>query len=86
MLRFISALKPGELANIPTSQVRSVQLKDFQNSLSRVRPSLTAASLDSYIEWNRRFGDSNMIADTNTVDTKTAVESIGAKLASLFTP
>ncbi len=75
---YFLALKPGELTSIPQSSVRPLKLRDFQDSLTRVRPSLTTASLQSYSDWNNRFGDIQHASSTG------AGETFQSKITSLF--
>jgi spastin len=44
------------IRNVSPSQVRPVTLKDFQNSLSQIRPSVSMDSLKAYELWNQQFG------------------------------
>nr|VZI16603.1 unnamed protein product [Spirometra erinaceieuropaei] len=59
----IRELKPGQLQHIPKAALRPVMLKDFTDSLQRIRPSLTSQSLQSYAKWNSSFGE-NRSAET----------------------
>ncbi len=79
---YFLALKPGELTSIPQSSVRPLKLRDFQDSLTRVRPSLTTASLQSYSDWNNRFGDIQHASSTGAA--ATAGETFQSKITSLF--
>lgn len=38
-------------------QMRNIQMKDFEHSLKRIRPSVSPATLTMYTRWNKDFGD-----------------------------
>ena len=40
-----------------TQTIRPIELRDFMDSLKRVRHSLSLASLTSFEKWNREYGD-----------------------------
>lgn len=51
------ALQQGiEITNLKKEEMRPVTLKDFENALQEVRPSVSLNELDTYEEWNRQFG------------------------------
>lgn len=39
------------------SQVRNIKIKDFDDSLKRIKPSVSSATLVTYTKWNEDFGD-----------------------------
>ena len=39
------------------SQVRSIGLDDFRNSLQKIRRSVPTSTLEKYESWNREYGD-----------------------------
>ncbi|KAK0589058.1 hypothetical protein LWI29_009112 [Acer saccharum] len=51
------ALKQGiEITKLQKEDMRPVTLKDFENSLKEVRPSVSLNELGVYDEWNNQFG------------------------------
>lgn len=39
------------------SQMRNIKMKDFEDSLKRIKPSVSPATLNMYTKWNKDFGD-----------------------------
>lgn len=39
------------------SQMRNIKMKDFEDSLKRIKPSVSPATLIVYNKWNKDFGD-----------------------------
>ncbi|XP_019438661.1 PREDICTED: fidgetin-like protein 1 [Lupinus angustifolius] len=51
------ALKQGiEITKLKKEDMRPVTLKDFENALQEVRPSVSPHELGTYDEWNKQFG------------------------------
>ncbi|ONM32375.1 P-loop containing nucleoside triphosphate hydrolase superfamily protein [Zea mays] len=51
------ALQTGvEIAKLSKEDMRPVMLKDFENAMREVRPSVSSSELGTYEEWNRQFG------------------------------
>ncbi|XP_062203363.1 ATPase family AAA domain-containing protein FIGL1 isoform X2 [Phragmites australis] len=51
------ALQRGvEITKLDKEDMRPVMLKDFENALQEVRPSVSSSELGTYEEWNRQFG------------------------------
>ncbi|XP_072979034.1 ATPase family AAA domain-containing protein FIGL1 [Typha angustifolia] len=51
------ALQQGiEITKLRKEDMRPVTLKDFENALQEVRPSVSLNELGTYEEWNRQFG------------------------------
>ncbi|KAL6623163.1 hypothetical protein ACP70R_033042 [Stipagrostis hirtigluma subsp. patula] len=51
------ALQSGvEITKLNKEDMRPVMLKDFENALQEVRPSVSSSELGIYEEWNRQFG------------------------------
>lgn len=44
----------------PTEQIRPIQLEDFLNSLTSIRPSVSKEGLREHEEWARKFGSSGV--------------------------
>lgn len=42
-------------------QVRNIQKKDFEDSLKRIKPTVSPATLDMYAKWNKEFGDTSSL-------------------------
>ncbi|XP_022989866.1 ATPase family AAA domain-containing protein FIGL1 isoform X1 [Cucurbita maxima] len=51
------ALKQGtEITLLKKEDMRPVTLKDFENAMQEVRPSVSLSELGTYDEWNKQFG------------------------------
>lgn len=37
--------------------MRNIKLKDFEDSLKRIKPSVSPGTLGMYAKWNKDFGD-----------------------------
>lgn len=53
----IRELGPEQVRNMAASEMRNIQMKDFEHSLKRIRPSVSPATLTMYARWNKDFGD-----------------------------
>uniref|UniRef100_A0A4W3H6F1 Spastin n=1 Tax=Callorhinchus milii TaxID=7868 RepID=A0A4W3H6F1_CALMI len=53
----IRELKPEEVKNMAASEVRSIQLSDFKDSLKKIKRSVSPQTLEGYLRWNREYGD-----------------------------
>lgn len=53
----IRELKPEEVKHMAASEVRSIQLSDFKDSLKKIKRSVSPQSLEGYLRWNREYGD-----------------------------
>lgn len=42
-------------------QMRNIKMKDFEDSLKRIKPTVTSATLNMYAKWNRDFGDTTAL-------------------------
>ena len=42
--------------NITNNMLQSVTFKDFEESLSQVKPTVSRDDLDQYYKWNTEFG------------------------------
>ena len=49
-----------QIQNIPLEQVRPVQLKDFINSMSEIRPATSESNLKSLLDWNEQYGSTRL--------------------------
>lgn len=39
------------------SQMRNIKMKDFEESLKRIKPSVNPTTLNMYTKWNKDYGD-----------------------------
>ncbi|XP_024153568.1 spastin [Oryzias melastigma] len=53
----IRELGPDQVRNMSASEVRNIKKKDFEDSLKRIKPTVSPATLDMYAKWNKEFGD-----------------------------
>ncbi|XP_017292155.1 spastin isoform X2 [Kryptolebias marmoratus] len=53
----IRELGPDQVRNISAKEMRNIRMKDFEDSLKRVKPTVSPATLNLYAKWNREFGD-----------------------------
>lgn len=56
----IRELKPEQVKNMSASEMRNMKFSDFQNSLKKIKCSVSAATLESYVRWNKEFGDTTV--------------------------
>ncbi|XP_070834231.1 spastin-like [Chaetodon trifascialis] len=53
----IRELGPDQVRSMAASEMRNIKMKDFEDSLKRVKPSVSPATLNMYTKWNKDFGD-----------------------------
>ncbi|XP_040906576.1 spastin isoform X2 [Toxotes jaculatrix] len=53
----IRELGPDQVRHMAASEMRNINMKDFQDSLKRIKPSVSPATLNMYAKWNKEFGD-----------------------------
>ncbi|CAL8258048.1 unnamed protein product [Lota lota] len=53
----IRELGPEQVKSVAISEMRNMRLKDFEDSLKRIKPSVSPQTLDLYVRWNTDFGD-----------------------------
>ncbi|XP_044069166.1 spastin-like isoform X2 [Siniperca chuatsi] len=53
----IRELGPDQVRSMAASKVRNINKKDFEDSLKRIKPSVSPRTLDMYTKWNNDFGD-----------------------------
>lgn len=41
--------------------MRNIEKKDFEDSLKRIKPSVSPATLNMYAKWNKDFGDTTAL-------------------------
>uniref|UniRef100_A0A3P8YN98 Fidgetin-like protein 1 n=1 Tax=Esox lucius TaxID=8010 RepID=A0A3P8YN98_ESOLU len=53
----IRELGPEQVRNMAASDMRNIRYKDFEDSLKRIKPSVSPTTLDLYVRWNTEYGD-----------------------------
>ncbi|CAL8300123.1 unnamed protein product [Merluccius merluccius] len=53
----IRELGPEQVKSVAISEMRNMMLKDFEDSLKRIKPSVSSQTLALYVRWNKDFGD-----------------------------
>lgn len=53
----IRELGPDQVRSMAASEMRNIKMKDFEDSLKRIKPSVSPATLHMYTKWNNDFGD-----------------------------
>lgn len=53
----IRELGPEQVRKMAASEMRNIRMKDFEDSLKRIKPSVSPATLNMYTKWNADFGD-----------------------------
>uniref|UniRef100_A0A8C8J8G1 microtubule-severing ATPase n=1 Tax=Oncorhynchus tshawytscha TaxID=74940 RepID=A0A8C8J8G1_ONCTS len=53
----IRELGPEQVKNMAASDMRNIRCKDFEDSLKRIKPSVSPTTLDLYVRWNTDYGD-----------------------------
>uniref|UniRef100_A0A8C5N097 Spastin n=1 Tax=Leptobrachium leishanense TaxID=445787 RepID=A0A8C5N097_9ANUR len=56
----IRELRPEQVKNMSANDVRNITYSDFVNSLKKIKCSVSPSTLESYINWNRDFGDTTV--------------------------
>ncbi|XP_078129328.1 spastin-like isoform X1 [Sander vitreus] len=57
----IRELGPDQVRSMAASEVRNIKMKDFEDSLKRIKPSVSPETLHMYTKWNKDFGDTTAI-------------------------
>ncbi|XP_054654985.1 spastin isoform X1 [Dunckerocampus dactyliophorus] len=55
----IRELAPDQVRYMAVNQMRNIKMKDFEDSLKRIKPSVSPATLNMYNQWNKDFGDTS---------------------------
>uniref|UniRef100_A0A3B3UZ40 microtubule-severing ATPase n=1 Tax=Poecilia latipinna TaxID=48699 RepID=A0A3B3UZ40_9TELE len=55
----IRELGPEHVRSMSASEMRNIKMKDFEESLKRVKPTVSSATLNMYTKWNKDFGDTS---------------------------
>lgn len=53
----IRELGPDQVRCMAANEMRNIKMKDFEESLKRIKPSVSPATLNMYTQWNKDFGD-----------------------------
>ncbi|KAM9803873.1 spastin [Neosynchiropus ocellatus] len=53
----IRELGPDQVRSMAASQIRNIKIKDFKDSLKRIKSSVSPSTLEVYNKWNADFGD-----------------------------
>lgn len=53
----IRELGPQQVRNMAASEMRNIKMKDFEDSLKRIKPSVSPTTLNMYSKWNQDYGD-----------------------------
>uniref|UniRef100_A0A2D4L2R6 AAA ATPase AAA+ lid domain-containing protein n=1 Tax=Micrurus paraensis TaxID=1970185 RepID=A0A2D4L2R6_9SAUR len=56
----IRELKPEQVKNMSASEMRNIRLSDFNESLKKIKCSLSPQTLEAYVRWNKAFGDTTV--------------------------
>lgn len=48
------------IEDMPLQTIRPLSMKDFENSLKKIKPSVSQEECLYYEEWNRKFGSSSL--------------------------
>ncbi|XP_029306357.1 spastin-like [Cottoperca gobio] len=57
----IRELGPDQVRSVAASEMRNIKIKDFEDSLKRVKPSVSPGTLNMYTKWNKDFGDTTAL-------------------------
>ncbi|XP_041866576.1 spastin-like [Melanotaenia boesemani] len=57
----IRELGLDQVRNMPANEMRNIKKKDFEDSLKRVKPTVSPATLSMYAQWNKDFGDTTAL-------------------------
>jgi spastin len=53
----VRELHVEELKQLSVSRIRPLSRQDFEQSIKKIRASVSSTTLDTYIQWNMTFGD-----------------------------
>lgn len=57
----IRELRPDQVRSMAASEMRNIKMRDFEDSLKRIKPSASTATLTMYTKWNKDFGDTTAV-------------------------
>ena len=52
----VREVSPDQLRDIRPEDMRPIQLRDFEDALRHIRPTVSVSSLAKYEQWNKEFG------------------------------
>ncbi|KAM4592236.1 spastin-like isoform 2-T2 [Odontesthes bonariensis] len=53
----IRELGADQVRNMSANEMRNIKKKDFEDSLKRIKPTVSSTTLNMYTKWNKDFGD-----------------------------
>uniref|UniRef100_A0A672J8H2 microtubule-severing ATPase n=1 Tax=Salarias fasciatus TaxID=181472 RepID=A0A672J8H2_SALFA len=53
----IRELGPDQVRCMAAAEMRNIKMKDFEDSLKRIKPSVSPSTLNMYTKWNQDYGD-----------------------------
>lgn len=53
----IRELGPEQVRSMAATEMRNIKMSDFEDSLKRIKPTVSPSTLNMYTKWNRDFGD-----------------------------
>ncbi|CAN9499963.1 unnamed protein product [Ophioblennius macclurei] len=53
----IRELGPDQVRCMAATEMRNIKMKDFEDSLKRIKPSVSPSTLNMYTKWNKDYGD-----------------------------
>ncbi|XP_022046983.1 spastin-like isoform X2 [Acanthochromis polyacanthus] len=53
----IRELGPDQVRSMAVTEMRNIKMKDFEDSLKRIKPTVSPSTLNMYSKWNKDFGD-----------------------------
>ncbi|MBN3278661.1 SPAST protein, partial [Polyodon spathula] len=57
----IRELKPEQVKNMSANEMRNIKLRDFVESLKKIKHSVSPQTLDAFVRWNKDYGDTTAI-------------------------
>lgn len=57
----IRELGPDQVRMMPATEMRNIKKKDFEDSLKRIKPTVSSTALHMYTNWNKNFGDTSAV-------------------------
>ncbi|XP_030604079.1 spastin-like [Archocentrus centrarchus] len=57
----IRELGPDQVCMTPANEMRNIKKKDFEDSLKRIKPTVSSTTLHMYTNWNKDFGDTSAV-------------------------
>ncbi|XP_072247367.1 spastin isoform X2 [Leuresthes tenuis] len=57
----IRELGADQVRNMSANEMRNIKKKDFEDSLKRIKPTVSLTTLNMYAKWNKDFGDTTAL-------------------------